>query len=100
MPIKLSSIKGLMLEKKVTTEAWTFNNAIEKQGAKKIGMNRERLAKTIYEDKRNRFYKLYPNMKEQEFDIWESLLNYQKEPFYESADAIIADEADIIEAQS
>lgn len=107
MPIPLSSIKGLMINKEPSQATAGFheppsisahNRAIDQQSAKKIGMNREKLAKIIYTRARERFFttmhpiNAYPD--------WNNANDRWKKYSYDEADAIIADEADIIEAQS
>lgn len=90
MSIKLSDVKGLMVEKKelignvnelAFESAW--NSCRKIQGEKSIGLNREKLARTLSKCGD---------------DIWKRIKeSSNSKRFYEMADIIILEESDLIE---
>lgn len=95
--IKLSEISGLMIDRKILdlpdedieTFISGFNDAIFTQGQKLIGLNRERLAKTIFE------YQMFTTRNE--YCKWDDLLS--KGVWLQEADAIIAAEKELFEVK-
>lgn len=85
--VKLSEIKGLMLDKKLeaydgdlSSEYW--NKAITEQGRRSIGLDREKLAEQLL--------KLVSNLQ------WNDLPKESQNHFLSNADAIIANEKELI----
>lgn len=88
--IQIKDIKGALLEKKVCDkdcyhphgyqdcDCNTFNKAITQQGQVKIGLNREKLAKTLFDMNEQR---IIPRV------TWEECTG--KSWYYKQADAII-----------
>lgn len=86
MPVKAKDIKGFMMPNSRYEER-AYNMALNEQGNRSVGLNREKLAELIYKN-------IAPNSaKAIGFENEKSGKNY----FYAIADAIIAAEAKIIE---
>lgn len=104
MPIKLAEIDRLMPDKHISNncdcedgegcrqyrlspedEGW--DKAIDQLGSRSIGINRERLAKSIFEYEMNLTNNIYAK--------WHDMLS--KKAWFNKADAIIAKEKEIIE---
>lgn len=100
MPVKLSAIEGLMIEKKdrnLNNPAGAFeikccgyNKAIDLQGSKQIELNREGLAIAMHKQERKTFGFGYE---------WENERAIIKTQWREMADAIIREEATLIETK-
>lgn len=105
MSIKSKNIKGFLVEKREnrgldpktcgSSPGWlernfAWNECVDEQGKRSIGLNREKLAKKQYE-------LLYPRLWEKE--PWEEMIqeNHIRIYCYKCADDIISDEADLIE---
>ena len=86
--IKLKDVKSLMVDIQddcITPEGkYGFVKAIDIMSEKSIGLNREKLAKTL-------FNYVYP------YHDWECRYEYQKKSFYKEAETIISEEHNIIE---
>lgn len=90
--VKIADIPGALVEFTVSVHAndtqklWTElkNDAITQQGQVAIGLNREKTAKTIYD---KRYYGT----------PWDNQIVPIKQLSYELADAIIANEQEILE---
>lgn len=97
-PVKLNAIEGLVPEKYTpnTTGLWRerydgWNSAIDLQGYKKIGLNRERLAKLLFKITycQGHSWNTYKAKSKHSFEYM----------MLEKADAIIRDESTLIEVK-
>lgn len=95
MSFALKDIKGAVVEKKITTEAWTFNNGIDAQSSVKLRFNRDKLAKVIC----NFMNDWDKKAKEYEDLICNPYTEYGPGPM-SLADAIIAADKDIVEVET
>lgn len=112
MPVKLSAIEGVMIEKREGVTVlldkhgkeyasasehfkWGYNTAIDLQGSKQIGLNRERLATFLYQRERVIIGVL------RNWPTWEELpeTNPAKASYRDWADAIIREEATLLEVK-
>ena len=110
MPVRLEQISGLMIEKQeyvfingangfdshtihIKHEMDGYNKSIETMSKRQIGLNRERTAIRMFAHKNG-----YLN--ETDADIlcyWNGISENQKKHWYETADAIIASEHELLE---
>lgn len=105
MPVKLKDIKGCLVDKRehmnchdaagyaCTCGASDYNKSIYHQGNVSISLNREKLAKSMYES-----YLIIvsdPNLLP-----WDKEDNYVKKHWLEIVDAIISQESDILEVRT
>ncbi len=102
MPIKISQIKGALIEKKDryienydTTSKHAFNSAIDQQGEVEIGLNREKLAQEFHNMVMREFLISEKNPILMKKHLCANLINCK----YEFSDALIAQEKDIIEVK-
>lgn len=95
MPIQAKNIDGFMLgtyPKECSGEYFPdryetgYNRAIQEQGQRSLTLNRERLAKNLFNHR-------FKNTKA----VWESSQEFIKDYFYEQADFLISHDAELIE---